>query len=127
MFPRKMFHVERMFVERNRTKMLRFEAAMRYKVADMPQGLGFVIPYNNRKLTVIASMDTDNKGIKWEHVSVSCKTRLPTWDELKFVKMLFWDAEDEVLQFFPPQSEYVNVHHNCLHLWRAVNVKMPWR
>ena len=46
---------------------------------------------------------------------------------LKFIKMLFWDQEDEVLQFFPPQSEYINVHKNCLHLWRPINVDLPWR
>lgn len=26
----------------------------------------------------------------------------------------------------PPQSEYINVHKNCLHLWRPTNVKLPW-
>ena len=45
---------------------------------------------------------------------------------LKFIKMLFWDPEDEVIQFFPPQSEYINFHKNCLHLWRPTNVKLPW-
>lgn len=80
---------------------------------------------NGLKLTVIATLDTDDNGITWEHVSVSLKHRIPTWQELKFIKMLFWDPEDEVLQFFPPQSEYINVHKNCLHLWRPINVDLP--
>lgn len=108
--------------------MLRLSAAKKYKVGDFPQGARFVIPYNNQKLTVIAArLEEDDKGVKWEHVSVSHKKRLPTWDELKFIRLLFWDAEDEILQFFPPMSEYVNVHPNCLHLWRPTNVKLPWR
>lgn len=87
----------------------------------------FLVPCNFVKLAVLASIDTDDNGIKWEHVSVSLKNRLPTWQELKFIKMLFWDPEDEVIQFFPPQSQYVDVQKNCLHLWRPINVDLPWR
>lgn len=72
--------------------------------------------------TVVAS---DGQG--WEHVSVSTPGRCPTWDEMCFIKDLFWDEEDTVIQFHPPKSEYVNNHPNCLHLWRKVgeNMKTP--
>jgi hypothetical protein len=66
-------------------------------------------------LAVIAS---DNLG--WEHVSVSLKHRPPNWAEMCFVKNLFWDEEETVLQFHPAKSEYVNCHPNCLHLWKAI-------
>ncbi len=66
-------------------------------------------------LRVLAS---DGEG--WEHVSVSLPQRCPTWDEMAFIKSLFWDAEDLVVQFHPPASEYVNCHPYCLHLWRKV-------
>ena len=39
-----------------------------------------------------------------------------------FVKTVFWDREDCVVQFHPPESEYVNDHPFCLHLWRPVGV-----
>lgn len=57
---------------------------------------------------------------EWEHVSVSCADRCPTWDEMAMVKGLFWDEEETVVQFHPPRSQYVNAHPYCLHLWRHV-------
>lgn len=72
-------------------------------------------PFPTAQLRVIAS---DNAG--WEHVSVSLYDRCPTWDEMCEVKSLFWAPEDRVAQFHPPQSEYVNCHPFCLHLWRPV-------
>ncbi len=81
----------------------------------------FVIPscIAGRELAVIAS-----DGMGWEHVSVSSKdnskVRTPTWDEMCYVKDLFWDAEDCVIQYHPPKSEYVNNHENVLHLWKPV-------
>lgn len=56
----------------------------------------------------------------WEHVSVSVPTenRCPTWQEMCFVKSLFWDTGDCVVQFHPPEREYVNNHEFCLHLWK---------
>lgn len=104
--------------------MLRFPE--QYRVRHVLGLNSFLVPFNAAKLAVLASIDTDDNGIKWEHVSVSLKNRIPTWQELKFIKMLFWDPEDEVIQLFPPQSQYVNVHKNWLHLWRPINVDLPW-
>lgn len=61
-------------------------------------------------------------GGGWEHVSVSImgNQRCPTWDEMCFIKSLFWGPEDCVAQFHPPESDYVNHHPGCLHLWREV-------
>lgn len=58
---------------------------------------------------------------KWEHVSVSLSHRCPTWEEMCYVKSLFWDDEDAVVQLHPPRSTWVNNHQCCLHLWRPVN------
>ena len=71
------------------------------------------------KLFAIAS---DGEG--WEHVSVSTSFRCPTWDEMCWIKGLFWDDEDCVVQFHPPRSEYVNAHPYCLHLWRPVGAQI---
>lgn len=64
-------------------------------------------------------------GLGWEHVSVSRQDRCPTWEEMCQVKDLFWDGEDCVIQFHPPESEYVNAHPRCLHLWRPIGVELP--
>jgi hypothetical protein len=61
----------------------------------------------------------------WEHVSVSLPNRCPTWEEMAYVKSVFWDESDCVVQFHPPRSEYVNNHPFCLHLWRIVGKDFP--
>lgn len=71
-------------------------------------------------LTIVAS-----DGLGWEHVSVSSATRCPTWQEMCFVKNLFWDDEDCVMQLHPPKSKWINNHPYCLHLWRPVNKDIP--
>ena len=64
-------------------------------------------------------------GLDWEHVSVSLPTRCPTWDEMCRVKALFWDVEDCVMQLHPPESDWVNNHSYCLHLWRPIGLEIP--
>ena len=41
------------------------------------------------------------------------------------IKDMFWGPEDCVVQFHPPEADYVNNHPNCLHLWRSIDVEMP--
>jgi hypothetical protein len=77
------------------------------------------VPGLFRELTLIFS---DGEG--WEHVSVSTAGRCPNWDEMCFVKALFWSPEDVVIQFHPPASAYVNKHPYCLHLWRQPGVAL---
>lgn len=66
-----------------------------------------------------------SSGMGWEHVSVSTRIRVPTWAEMCFLKGVFWDPEDCVIQFHPPASEYVNYHPGCLHLWRPTDQEIP--
>lgn len=66
-----------------------------------------------------------SSGGGWEQVSVSTPTRCPTWQEMCFVKSLFWNDEDCVMQLHPPQSEWVNNHPYCLHLWRPIDAEIP--
>lgn len=90
----------------------------------------FWIPNRYRRdmpLTVIAS-DGNAGELLWEHVSVSYPDRCPTWEEMCLVKSIFWDDEDAVMQLHPPQSDWVNNHGHCLHLWRptgAVPIPLP--
>src|SRR5262245_31661771 len=52
----------------------------------------------------------------WEHVSVSCVDRTPTWTEMCFVKDLFWRDDETVVQYHPRKQDYVNHHACCRHL-----------
>ena len=73
----------------------------------------------------IRCIASDGEG--WEHVSVGImengKPFTPKWNEMAIVKDIFWHAEDCVIQFHPPKSEYVNCHPNILHLWCEIGVK----
>jgi hypothetical protein len=71
-------------------------------------------------LQVIAS-----DGAGWEHVSVSLPWRWPKWEEMAYIKGVFWGDSDCVVQFHPPHSEYVNNRRFCLHLWRALECEFP--
>ena len=70
-------------------------------------------------------MACDGEEIGWDHVSVSLKHRCPTWEEMDWVKRLFWDDGDTVIQIHPPVSKHISVHPNCLHLWRPLSVEIP--
>ena len=83
----------------------------------------FFIP--SRKLGNAPYMVIASDGEGWEHVSVSLPNRCPTWDEMCFIKSIFWDSADCVMQLHPPQQDWVNNHSFCLHLWRPVGVDIP--
>lgn len=42
----------------------------------------------------------------------------PTWDEMCAIKELFFEPEEVVVQYHPAESQHVNIHPFCLHLWR---------
>lgn len=72
------------------------------------------------RLAIIASDGSGDNLISagWEHVSVSIKHRPPNWQEMTFIKDLFWDDEETVIELHPPRSRWINNFSNCLHLWK---------
>lgn len=100
---------------------------------DGPNGM-FSLPIPVRPgsqgfLQVIASNDGG-----WEHLSVhtlivgpdgSEKTFDPIWPHMHEVKLLFWDNEDVVVQFHPPQDLYLQYPATTLHLWRQIGTTFP--
>lgn len=83
------------------------------------------IPIKNK---VFANCIASNE-FGWEHVSVHIVDkkikRIPTWDEMCYVKSLFWEEEDWVIQYHPAKSEYVNNDEFVLHLWRPLTSDLP--
>lgn len=68
----------------------------------------------------------------WEHVSISVKrktdhhpNRCPTWEEMCFVKGMFWSDDEVVMQLHPAKDNYVNFHPFVLHLWKPIEVPIP--
>lgn len=82
------------------------------RAADGNNG-GFSIPCGEATLRVIAS-----DGMGWDHVSVSLHDRCPTWAEMDFVKRMFWQDNETVMQLHVPRHMHVNCHPHCLHLWK---------
>jgi hypothetical protein len=69
-------------------------------------------------LRIIANGADFPESEGWEHVSVSCEDRCPTWAEMQLVKEQFWTDDETAVQFHPSKSNYINHHPYCLHLWR---------
>jgi hypothetical protein len=85
----------------------------------------FEIPMKSGKKAFVISSDGSGEGMGWEHVSVSLPNRCPDWNEMCFIKNLFWEEDEVVIQLHPAKSEYVNNHHFCLHLWRSIEAEQP--
>lgn len=95
----------------------------------------FLVPHH--KITgyvycVVASeCAVEAGGFKWEHISVHLESkfrkvdRCPTWQEMCFIKSIFWDECDVVVQYHPAETDYVNLHELTLHLWRPVDQVLP--
>lgn len=90
----------------------------------------FLIPFGTGRLLAISSGRAEGNDpgcpLAWEHVSVSCENRTPTWDEMAYVKSLFWRRDECVIEYHPPAAVYINKQPNVLHLWKPpVPVVMP--
>ena len=89
----------------------------------------FVIPHHRIAgyfYTVIAS-----DGMGWDHVSVSVTKgrkqphRCPTWEEMCYIKSLFWTEDETVVQYHPAKQDYINNHEFVLHLWKPNQRILP--
>jgi hypothetical protein len=117
----------------------------RYRVRDghMPSNpedgnMGmFFVPLKTKTIAVVIATDgmiDEHTHSGWEHVSVHIRyrndrgktiLRTPTWDEMCQIKGLFFEAEETVVQYHPPESQYVNTHPHVLHLWRPTATQLP--
>lgn len=73
------------------------------------------------------------RTVKWEHVSVHASANFtgtwvnttPTWDEMDYVKGLFWDPADVVMQLHVNDGKKIDIHKFTLHLWRPTDKDIP--
>ena len=56
----------------------------------------------------------------WLHVSLSRPHTMPSYQDMCEVKSLFVGADRKAFQVFAEESQHVNIHPYCLHLWCAV-------
>lgn len=80
----------------------------------------FYMPIGNEYFQIIAS-----NQYGWEHVSVSNHNRCPTFEEMVFVKEMFFRPGEVVFQLHPKKENYINFCETCLHLWRPSGINIP--
>ena len=100
------------FMEAGRLRSGHFEST----TGDMHGAFVIRAPWGGKMAIVSSGSHPDDEG--WEHVSVSFADRAPSWREMCWVKDQFWQPDECVIQFHPPESDYVNLHPHCLHLWK---------
>jgi len=72
-------------------------------------------------LRVIFTADNlEGDGKTWLHVSLSRKSRIPTYEDMCEVKDVFVGRDRQALQIFVPASKHINIHKYCLHLWCCI-------
>lgn len=80
-----------------------------------PWGDGNAYQYRNGLRVLVTTADFPD-GRDWMHISVSRADRIPSYEDLKFVKNTF--AEHRTgYQVFPPPADNINLHPFCLHIW----------
>lgn len=73
------------------------------------------------RLMVIITGGEELDQKRWVHVSMSRPGRLPTYDDMCWVKRAFIGDDKTAYQVFPPKAKHVNIHSYCLHLWHCVD------
>ena len=64
-------------------------------------------------------------GEGWEHVSVSTRDHCPTWNEMEYIKRLFFHSHECCMQLHVPTDEHINNNPNVLHIWRPIKQRIP--
>ncbi len=89
----------------------------RVKIIDQSEdGFSGIYTVYNFQASIICSW-----GAGWEHVSIAPFKRryIPTWEDMCYLKDIFFKDDEAVIQIHPAKKDYVNLKENCLHLWRC--------
>ena len=54
---------------------------------------------------------------RW-HLSISCKDRFPTWEEIGMARDQLIPPEVFMCIPFPPRAHWLSIHPNVFHLWQ---------
>lgn len=79
----------------------------------------FMIPYRVKgKLRTSVLRVICSSGEGWDHVSVSVAGRTPTWEEMEYVKRLFFEDDACCMQLHVPPEDHLSYNDHCLHIWQ---------
>lgn len=79
--------------------------------------------YKMGECKVLVGPEEETRMIGGRHISVSCPDRLPTWDEMLFIRLNLLPLDEDFILPLPRLSDYVNAHEYCLHLYSR---KIDW-
>jgi hypothetical protein len=65
---------------------------------------------------VLVSHEPHAGKMRW-HLSISCTTRYPDWEEIKDARYALLPVGLTFAQILPPRDQFINIHPNCFHLW----------
>lgn len=72
-------------------------------------------------LAVLMGAEMFSDGSVWLHVSLSRRSRLPDWQDVREVKDVFVGDDRAAVQVLPSKAEYVNHNPHVLHMWSPVH------
>lgn len=71
-------------------------------------------------LAAILSIAVYGDGKRWVHLSLSRHNRIPDWLDLNMVRDEMLGKDRKALMVLAPESEHVNIHQYCHHLWHCL-------
>lgn len=69
----------------------------------------------------VSILYAEEKTDRWDwlkHVSISCRDRLPTWEEVLACKEHFF-GDIDAMMVMPKKKDYVNIWPFCFHIWQT--------
>lgn len=93
-------------------------------------GTVYKITYKNGKPKVSNKYEDNlnfifSWGCGFEHLSVSTPVRTPTWEQMCFMKDIFWHDNEVCMQLHPKKEDYVDNMPYCLHIWKPIDKEIP--
>lgn len=93
-----------------------------WKTVEIPyfEALVAFIRADGLKVIITVEWQNEEPETKWLHVSMSFKSKLPSYADMKIVKNVFIGEDQTAFQLFPPNDQHINLHENTLHLFSCL-------
>lgn len=75
---------------------------------------------HKRKLYVIVSYALELDQQMWLHLSISHQNRIPTYEEMTYLKKHWAGDEAKAIEVHAPRMEHVNIQKHTRHLWECL-------
>lgn len=76
-------------------------------------------------LKVCITVQREEDGRPWLHVSFSFADKMPTYEDMTEVKSLFIGPNHPAYMVLPRTKDHFNFHQFCLHLWAPLAGEDP--